>query len=171
MDPQRTKSLQARTEAKLRYAKVHLDELAQLQIISGQDFDRAHSESFLFHLFGAKDALLAELNYYYGADLPAKSLTPGQLRTALTQRGVQSPELGRLSQLDQEDDSWYSQAKGMRDHGTHHQGVPRVFSIGGPKHGQVRLKNPETGTLAEHHVVQQLQYWLKEMTALVRELR
>lgn len=45
---EKTKSLQARTDAELRYAKIHLDELASLASLSGDDFDRAHQESFCF---------------------------------------------------------------------------------------------------------------------------
>ena len=80
------KSLQARTDAKLRYAKIHLDELATLPIRNGDDFDRAHQESFLFHLFGVRDAFLAELNHYYRCGLPQHDLTVGKLRNVLKAR-------------------------------------------------------------------------------------
>jgi hypothetical protein len=80
------KSLQARTDAKLRYAKIHLDELAALPIRNGDDFDRAHQESFLFHLFGVRDAFLAELNHYYRCGLPQHDLTVGKLRNVLKAR-------------------------------------------------------------------------------------
>jgi len=91
-----TQAFQARTDAKLRYAKVHLDELAALPAHGGDDFDRAHQESFLFHLYGTRDAFLIELNHYYGLGLPIESLTPGKLREALKLRGIQSPELSEL---------------------------------------------------------------------------
>ena len=61
-----TKALQERTAAKLRYAEVHLREIRELGQPDGGDFDRAHQESFLFHLLSTRDALLAELNVYYG---------------------------------------------------------------------------------------------------------
>jgi hypothetical protein len=73
------KSLQARTDAKLRYAKIHLDELAALPIRNGGDFDRAHQESFLFHLFGARDAFLAELNHYYAIAVHLRIFWPADL--------------------------------------------------------------------------------------------
>jgi hypothetical protein len=48
---------QERTDAKLRYATVHLDELkARSEPWNGDDWERAHYESFFFHLFGARDA-------------------------------------------------------------------------------------------------------------------
>ena len=57
--------LQERSNAKLRYAAVHLDELKSIEQLGGDDYDRAHQESFLYHLMGAKDAFLIELNTYY----------------------------------------------------------------------------------------------------------
>lgn len=54
-----------RTNAKLRYARIHLNELRLYQRKgSGDDFERSHQESFFFHLFGALDAFLQELNLY-----------------------------------------------------------------------------------------------------------
>jgi|WetSurMetagenome_2_1015567.scaffolds.fasta_scaffold09331_4 hypothetical protein len=47
MKEQELKNLRERTYAKLRYAKVHLDELKVIPNIGGQDFDKAHQESFL----------------------------------------------------------------------------------------------------------------------------
>lgn len=58
MDEKRLENLRARTDAKLRFAEVHLKELLALPRLSGDDFDRAHQESYLYHLIGAKDAFL-----------------------------------------------------------------------------------------------------------------
>lgn len=54
---------QERTDAKLRYAALHLDELKSKDTGGGDDFARAHQESFLFHLIGAKESFLLELNF------------------------------------------------------------------------------------------------------------
>ena len=52
-----------RTDAKLRYAKLILDELSNdPERGRGQDFERAHQEAFLFQLAGVVDAFLQELN-------------------------------------------------------------------------------------------------------------
>jgi hypothetical protein len=165
------KSLQARTDAKLRCARVHLDELALLASLDGSDFDRAHQESFLFHLFGARDALLIELNHYYRAGLPIQDLTQGRLRDTLKERGILSAELACLFELGEGESSWFRQIKDMRDHSAHVQGVPRHFALGGEDDGRVQLRNPRTGNLSQNHVLHDLQRWLEQMRALVAKLR
>jgi hypothetical protein len=171
------KSLQARTDAKLRYAKIHLDELAALAVRSGDDFDRAHQESFLFHLFGARDAFLAELNHYYACGLPQDHLSVGKLRESLQGRGLKSPELAELYKLEQTDGSWFQYTKDLRDHSTHVQGVPRAFFLHvgvevDPEVGrEVWLKNPRTQRLIERDFVDQFREWHVEMNVLILRLR
>lgn len=164
-------AFQARTDAKLRYAKVHLDELAALTSHGGDDFDRAHQESFLFHLHGTRDAFLIELNHYYSLGLSIKDISIGNLRIALKRRGINSPELSELYELQQDDDSWYSQIKDMRDSSVHNQGVPRAFYMGGEDDGMVKLKNPRTGVLTNDHFIDVFQEWIEQMRVLIEKLR
>jgi hypothetical protein len=56
-------------------------------------------------MLGARDALLAELNHYYAAGLPPDSLSPGKIRDVLRQRGVSSPELRTLYELEGDESS------------------------------------------------------------------
>src|SRR5437588_12950098 len=101
MDTADIASLQERTDAKLRYANVHLREIEALPGLTGDDFDRAHQESFLFHLMGAMDAFLAEINCCYGCNLADDGISPGKLREAITKiKGENSPELKELYQLE-----------------------------------------------------------------------
>jgi hypothetical protein len=165
------KFFQDRAAAKLRYAKVHLDELTALKSLCGDDFDRAHQESYLFRLLGARDAFLVELNHYYQIGLPNENLSPGSLRTVLMKRGSQSAELTSLFQLDQDEKSWFRQAKDMRDHSAHVQGVPRTFFVGGDKDGQVELKNPRTGAATDNDVLCEFRHWLEQMQCLIGTLR
>ncbi len=171
MDDKRTKPLQERTDAKLRYARVHLDELKSQEPPSGNDFDKAHQESFLFHLLGSRDAFLAELNHYYRAGVAPDALTPGKIREVLKEQGVSSPELRTLYELEQDESSWYSRAKDMRDHSTHVQGVPRAYFLGGENHQKVKLKHPRTGQLTERHFILEFEDWLNAMESLVLSLR
>jgi hypothetical protein len=166
-----TERLQARTNAKLRYALIHLEELRDQGPPDGGDFDKAHQESFLFHLFGAIDALLAELNHYYAAGLQSDSLSPGKIREALKRRDASSPELQVLYQLEKDESSWFSKAKNMRDHSTHVQGVNRAYFLGGEDHKKVKLRDPESGELTEHHFIIEFEEWNTAMFALVKNLR
>lgn len=171
MDSSLTKPLQDRTDSKLRYAAVHLQEIRTYGRFDGSDFDKAHQESFLFHLLSARDAFLAELNHYYDAGLPEENLSPGRLRDALTRKEQKSQELAALAELDADPDSWFSRAKAMRDHSAHVQGVPRTYYLGGENDGQVKLKHPKTGHLGEDHFVDEFSGWLAKMQALLHDLR
>jgi hypothetical protein len=151
MDNDRVKALQDRTDAKLRYARVHLDEMKEHGFPDGGDFDRAHQESFLFHLLGVRDALQAELK--------------------LASRSKKSKELPVLYALERTKTSWYSTAKAMRDHSTHKGFVPRGYFIGGENDGKVKLKHPQSGQETQEHFVETFAGWLVLMQALVEQLR
>lgn len=165
------RALQERTDAKLRYAGVHLTELRNQGTPNGGDFDKAHQESFLFHLLGVRDALLAELNHYYSAGLQPNALSPGKLQSALKRAGSASTEVAKLYALDQDDTSWFSRAKSFRDHSAHVQGVARAYHLGGPNHQKVKLKDPRTGEVNELHFVDEFVEFEKAMHHLVLELR
>jgi hypothetical protein len=171
MDANELLNLRSRTDSKMRYAKVHLDELLQLKSHGGDDFDRAHQESFLFHFFGAKESFLIELNTYYGANLPLAGLSPGKLRNKINEAGKQSLKLAELFQLENDQTSWLFHAKEMRDHSTHVTGVARAFHCGGPNDGQVWLKNPKTEKHIERHFTDEFSDWLQEMQNLLERLR
>lgn len=172
MDAQFIKNLQDRTDAKIDYAEVHLEELRALGVPSGSHFDRAHTESFLFHLLGAKDAFLMELNIYYDLCLPSTDLTDGKLRSALIKRdGETCAELAELFKTENDKNSWLYHAKTMRDHSTHVSGIARAFHAGGPKDGQTYLRNPKTGESIERHFVDEFTDWVLEMRKLLEGLR
>src|SRR4051812_21686026 len=100
-------NLQSRTDTKLRYAEVHLAEIEQRPHRNGDDFDRAHQESFLFHLRGALEAFLAEIKCYYSCNLPAEGVSPGNLRKAIkTAKGENAPELAELFTIENLQGSW-----------------------------------------------------------------
>jgi hypothetical protein len=164
-------NIRERTDSKLRYAKVYLDMLLCLETIAGTDADRAHQDSFTYHLLGAKDAFIIELKHYYKADLHGKNLTLGNLLRELQNIGKESPELAELHLLQQDKNSWLSQAKDIRDHSTHGFYVSRTYNIGGDNDEKVFLKNPNTGKLIEKHFVEVFSEWLGLMDELLNRLR
>ncbi|HKZ02525.1 MAG TPA: DUF6586 family protein [Pyrinomonadaceae bacterium] len=171
MDDKVIQNLRARADAKLRYAEIHLGELKALGTLGGSDFDRAHQESFLFHLLGAKEAFIIELNTYYSCGLPESDLTSGKLRAALKGQGRTSAELAELYVLENDQSSWLFHAKEMRDHSTHVSGVARAFHRGGPEDGQVWLRNPKTGQHIERHFVEAFDDWVSNMRDILERLR
>jgi len=136
---------QSRTDAKLRYAALHLEELqAHGRKGSGDDFERSHQEAFLYQLFGVRDAFLQEINLYYSCGLSLHEVRLNRLRKSLRERGKDSPELEAITEIENDRGSWLNVAKEMRDHSTHRRSIPRVFHVGGDDDGKVALQDPRT---------------------------
>lgn len=171
IDAQATQNLVSRTDTKLKYAQIHLELLRERGGNGGTDFDRAVEESILFHLLGAKEAFLLEINAYYNCGLPAEAVTPGSLRKVFMARGIKCPELANLYELENEPESWLAHAKQMRDHSTHVGGVPRAFHVGGENDGKVFLRNPTTGAHVEVDAPEALAQWVEFMRDLLVNLR
>lgn len=164
-------NLRDRSESKLRYAEIHLDELKSLDSIDGSDFDRAHQESFLFHLLGAKDAFLIELVAYYGLTISERDLTAGKLRDEFKKKEKTCPELAELFTLENDKNSWLFHAKEMRDHAIHISAISRQYNLGGEADGQVWLSNPVTGQKIQRHFVEEFIDWVSNMKTLLERLR
>ena len=161
-----------RTNAKLRYARVHLEELRSHQRKgSGDDFERSHQESFLFHLFGARDAFLQELNLYYNCGLELHEVRPNTLNKKLSNMKIECPELDKLIKYEKNPECWLHAAKEMRDHSTHRRSVQRKFHVGGEYDGKVYLKNPRSGKLIKKDYADIFEEWCLEMEILLNDLR
>ena len=171
MEQKELENLRSRTDAKIRYAQVHLEELKAKGILGGDDFDRAHQESFLYHMLGAKESFLIELNTYYSGGLSNKDLTAGKLRKSLKLKGVVSNELAELYLFERDENSWLFHAKEMRDYSTHTSGIRHDFHLGGKNDRQVWLRNPMTGKSVERHFVDEFGDWLINMKDLLERLR
>ncbi len=159
-----------RTKAKLCFAQIHLNELRTYGSRgSGDDFETSHEESYLFHLLGARDAFLQELNIYYNINLPPDKVTRKSLADRLKQDGSSSPELIELTDLENDPDSWLAIAKEMRDHSTHRHRIAHAYYVGAKK--MVRLKDPRSGKETELDVISQFESWHLEMETLLTRLR
>ena len=157
-----------RTAAKLAYARVHLEELKNHSARgSGDTFERAHQESFLFHLVGVRDAFLQELNVSYGCGLDPQKVSARNLEERLSASGNSSPELEELLEIEGDSKSWLSVAKEMRNHTTHRQSIPRLFYVGGVEDGIVHLKDPRDGETIEMDVPDAFDLWLSKMEELI----
>jgi hypothetical protein len=168
-------SLKARTDAKLRYARIHLEELKAQLSIRGDDFERSHQEAFLAQLFGAYAALLQELNIDLDCNLASDDVTLGKMCRALECRGCTSPQLVELYELEINAASWFSQAKCMRNHTTHVGGIPLAFyvKIGGEEDRPrpTSLLDPRNREELPGDATDVLASWLSEMESLIRRVR
>ena len=167
------KSLKARTDAKLRYARIHLEEIKTQPPGRGHDFERSHQEAFLAHLFGAYAALLQELNIDLGCDLASEKVTLGNMHQALKNQGRTSPQLVELYKLEIDSASWFGRAKRMRDYITHIRGIPLVFykNMGGKEDGPTSFLDPKTLEELSGDTTDVLASWLSEMESLVHHVR
>jgi len=164
-----------RTDAKLRYARIHLEELRMKRLLAravdGDDWEKAHQESFLFHLFGVRDALLQEVNICHSAGLSMRNVRKRDLVEKLDSMGVLSAALSTLVKLEKDETSWLSIAGRFRHRFTHQDDVARQYVIDGANNDPVFLKDPRTGELIETDFVKLFGEWLEKMQALVKEMR
>lgn len=157
-----------RTDQKLRFALIHLDELRSHHgRDSGDDFERSHHESFLFHLFGACDAFLQELNIYYACGLAIDKVSRQELARNMRKRSVTSSELIALMKLESEADSYLGIAKDLRHHSTHRGGIPMQHYFNGPSY----LVHPLTRKEFNEDIVGMFDNWLNRLTKLLGGLR
>ena len=163
---------EARTTQKLRFAKVHLEELrSHAPMGRGDDFDRAHQEALLAQLFGAYGSFLQELNAILSCGLAIEGVSLGKMRDALKKRGVTSPTLVELYQLINDGESWFSKAKAFRDHTTHIGGIPLSMYVGGPEDGKVAFKDPRSMIELPDDLEATFRTWISEMEKLILRLR
>jgi hypothetical protein len=134
-----------RTNAKLRYASIHLDELRRRRVIYGSlvgDWERAHQESFLYHLLGVRDAVLQEINLFHGCGLMPEHVRKRELRDSLAKMGIRSTAFRMLARLEGMKSSWICIASRMRNTFTHQKGVPRTILVDGERGDPVLLRDP-----------------------------
>ncbi len=156
-----------RTDAKLRYARLILDELSNdPERGRGQDFERAHQEAFLFQLAGVVDAFLQELNARHVLAIKPGCVNLSSVGRAFSGRGLSNEGLDELNKINGDKSSWYRTMKTYRNHVTHRQHIPRIYSVGGPDSGQVRFLDLHTGDPVTKDVLGELAYWLACMGEL-----
>ena len=168
--------LQARTTSKLEYARIHLEEITSREKhVSADNFERAHEESFLFHLIGAKDSFLQEINAAYELGLPFKDVKENTLQSKLEAKEVESPALKEIVRLEAKSEvdkaDWLAVAIELRNQGTHRFHMRRHFYKGGKHHDKVFLANPLTGEQIETDIPLLLQEYLSKMEALLQNQR
>ncbi len=141
-----------RTDSKLQYAKVHLTELADRRLEDnsrGGHWERAHQESFLYHLVGVRDALFQEINIAHACGLKTREVNVRDLSVKLMKLGRQSRGLRTLAHLEGMKSSWISIARRQRNHFTHRGDLPRHFHKGGSQDGKVYVTDPLADQLSK----------------------
>ena len=169
-------NLVQRTDAKLGYARLHLDELREYpRLASGDDWERAHEESILYHLVGVRDAFFQEINSAHGLGLNLSRVNERTLTNKLKQSNLQSRALEDLVELSEDSTRWFSLMMELRNHGCHRGHMVRLFNVGVgsarnmPK--SIHFKDPRTGEDIEEDSVQLLGNFCDQMERLISKLR
>jgi hypothetical protein len=157
-----------RSEQKLRFARIHLEELrTHPSRNTGDDFERAHHEAFLFQFYGATDAFLQELNIYYSTELQSDKVSRREMKMKLKKMGVISTEFAELTELEANADSFLSNAAEMRHHATHRGGIPMQHNLNAASY----LVHPITQKSFQTDALELFGGWLDRLTALLEHFR
>lgn len=170
----RLNAARERTDAKLKYAAIHLDELRLRRVLYGSqvgNWERAHQESFLFHLLGVRDALLQEINLFHACGLKMKNVSIGRISQRLVKNGSGSAALRTLMKLEGMTSTWLSIAKRLRNMSTHQRNVHRQLVVDGANDDPQFFRDPLTGKWIETDYIELFTQWHEKATKLVRNLR
>lgn len=157
-----------RTDQKLRFARIQLEELRNHPSRNtGDDFGRSHHESVLFHMYGALDAFLQELNIYCNCGVALEKVSRKNLSHHLTKHGRQSKILSELTTIETVPGSALSTAKEFRHYATHRGGLPMQHYFNGPSN----LVHPITREEIQLDSIAVLEGWLNEVATRLQDWR
>lgn len=155
------------TDSKLRYAQLYLDELKNPEII-GSEMEKAHKESFAFHLNGTVDAFLAEINEIYDLGIKAKNLSIESLKAAKSSSKKPIEEVKKLNKL-MGKKHWLHELKSFNSNP-----VPTVKK---DKKGKDKAKFEtenlleQIGQIETNPIVDKFDEWQTKMGKLILDLR
>ena len=158
-------SLKELTDAKLRYAQLYLDELKNPEI-TGSDFEKAHQESFLFHLNGAVDAFLAELNEIYGLGLKGKHLNIETLKSAKSDAKKSIKEGKKLSRL-MGKKNWLSELKSFDPNNE----KPAKKEKKSEEYDEAAILIENANEIISDPILDKFEDWQAKMRNLIAEMR
>jgi hypothetical protein len=138
--------LQHRTEQKLRYAEIHLEELsAYPNATSNDEWENAHQESSFFHLAGAVEMLLHEINDRYSLGLAPTKITWNTIADQLRQSNQSSLAFEHLAQLRSDTTSWLALLFEWRNHGAHRRRIGKIVNLSTSRRVDNQFKDPRSG--------------------------
>jgi hypothetical protein len=139
---------QSRTERKLKYAEIHIAELREYaHATSNDDWENAHQESCFYHLAGAVEAILHEINDGHSLEIPLEKVSWSSVGNALAKAQRASPALQHLSALRNSKGSWLAQLFEWRNHGTHRRRVNKIVNLSTVGNVDNEFLDPRTGAV------------------------
>lgn len=153
----------------MQFAEIYLNERKNCDD-SGSISERAHEESFLFHLVGAKDSFLQEINYALALGLPERGVTEENLRTTLNKQGKNCQALDEIEKHKNDEGNWLNLAIWFRNQGTHRANIRRLFRRGGVEES-VSFTDPYTEQPMNQTITEFLSDCFEKMVELIPRLR
>ncbi len=139
---------QGRTDQKLQYAAIHIDELENYPNATSNDaWENAHQESCFYHLAGAVDALLHEINDAYSLGLDTTQVSWRLVEERLGKTEQTSRAFAHCVQLKQQEGSWLNLLFEWRHHGAHRGRVAKIVHASTHRRVDNQFKDPRTGVV------------------------
>lgn len=162
----------SRTNQKLYFARLHLDQLKAAEMGSGWSkhaLIESFNESVLFHMASAYHAFLAEIAEVYRV-APERAADLDKLEVMLSEQGLETPEVSELKQLAAGEAwlaqllaayqaCWMAEDRDQAQHAGHHS-LSEIHVV------QVNPDHAE-----DKDVIAQLEQWLESFRDLVERLR
>lgn len=134
-----------RTNQKLGYAKIHLEEIKNYSnSTSNDEWENAHQESFFYQLTGAVESILHEINYGYSLGLALHQVTWKTVKDNLTNSTQTSSGFDLITNLRNDSSSWLSQLFVWRNYGTHRGRVGKIVYASTWQKVDNEFKDPRT---------------------------
>ncbi len=167
----------ARTNQKLDYASLLLAEICASEHATTNDaWENAHQESCFFHLAGAVDAVLHEINGAYSLELGLRDVTWGKIGRQLGKAGEHSPAFDLLVKTKRQRGQWLDLLYEWRNHGAHRARVSKIVYASMNSVVDNQFKDPRTGQVPSVfagmgclEVLQALEKNVRDLVALCRE--
>lgn len=162
----------ARTNQKLSFARIHIEQLKQVQDDTSwnkHSLIESFNESVLFHLTSAYDAFLREIAELYKVDTESLS-GYRSLAAELDETGVESPEISQLSALEADETGWLHKMMAAYEacwHGSDKRtAVTETSSVSEIHVLQVNPDHAEDGA-----IIREYEAWLEALSELINRLR
>jgi uncharacterized protein DUF6586 len=159
-----------RVRQKLTYARLILDELRGRSPQLVDDFDGAHEEACLYHLDGAIDAFLQEINACHRLRIRLWAVSISEIGKRLSSKHIVCAEFKELQKLLKNKSSWLSEAREFRNHPTHRSAINRNFNIVVPGKSAIQYKHPRTGTARSKDRFDDMADWIVSVEVLFKRL-
>ncbi|KAA3618255.1 MAG: hypothetical protein D8M58_21805 [Calditrichaeota bacterium] len=160
-----------RTDQKLRYAKIHFEELKNyLDSTSNDEWENSHQESCFFHLAASIESMLHEINAAYSLKLHLHNVRWDTVSNTLKKNDQVSLSFNHLESLRKNKKSWLALLFEWRNHGTHRGRIGKIVNLSNVRLIDNEFKDPRSGEVQKVYAGSGCLDVIKNLVADVEEL-